>query len=187
MEENMRTLTCPPGTEIIGTTLLGFSQNLQSDDVKPVMEKHGVVNLDPMGWYPAQMLLDALNDIAAYSNFSTNMVAIGMKIGEIVPVPPELGEKPSLEDVLMIWDDLYQGLHRNTDVGGITIEKVHDNYFKTFHTVIYPDDMSYGVLYGYARRFLPVSTHFTVFYEPDVTPRDKGGDGDATVISVKWE
>ena len=183
----MRTLTCPPGSETLGTLLSSFSQNLQSDDVRPIMEKYGVVNLDPMAWYPVKMLLDALNDVASRGNVSTNLVAIGMKIGENVPTPPELGEHPSLEQVLMIWDNLYQGLHRGADVGCIQIEKVSNKYFKTAHSNPYPDDMSYGILYAYARRFLPPGTDFTVFYEPGITPRDRGGAGNATVISVKWE
>jgi hypothetical protein len=163
----MRKLTCPPGTETIGQLLNSWYENLQSDETRPIMEKHGMVNLDPFTWYPVQMLLDATNEIAE-SNMTPNFVAIGMKIGEGVPLPPDM-VNPTLEDVLMIWNDLYQGLHRGGDVGYIKIEKVSDTYFKTIQAGIYPDDMSYGVLFAYGRRFLPPGTEFTVFYDPGVT------------------
>jgi hypothetical protein len=111
------------------------------------MEKHGLMNLEPLSWYPVQMLLDATNELVERTNMTSNFVAIGMKIGESVPMPPGM-ENPTLEQVLMIWDDLYQGLHRGGDVGSIKIEKVSDTYFKTIQSVLYPDDMSYGVLFA---------------------------------------
>jgi len=181
----MRKLTCPPGTETIGQLLNSWYENLQSDETRPIMEKYGMVNLDPFTWYPVQMLLDATNEIAE-QNMTPNFVAIGMKIGEGVPLPPSM-VNPTLEDVLMIWNDLYQGLHRGGDVGYIRTDKVSDTCFKTVQAGIYPDDMSYGVLYAYGRRFLPPGTPFTVFYDPDVTPRDAGGTGEATVINIKWD
>jgi len=149
------------------------------------MEKHGIVGLDPFSWYPVQMLLDATNELTRHANMTSNFVAIGMKIGEHVPLPPEM-VNPTLEEVLMIWDDLYQGLHRGGDVGHIRIEKVSNTYFKTIQSGLYPDDMSYGVLYAYGRRFLPPGTEYEVFYDPDVIPRDQGGTGEATYINIKW-
>jgi hypothetical protein len=53
--------------------------------------------------------------------------------------------------------------------------------------VVYPDDMSYGILYGYARRFLPPGTKFKVYYDPDVLPRDQGGSENYTIIHISWE
>jgi hypothetical protein len=131
-------------------------------------------------------LLDALNDLAAKGNVSANMTAIGMGIGQTVPIPPELPH-PTLEQVLNIWNDLYQGLHRNADVGSIRIEKISDKHFKTIHSVIYPDDMSYGVLYAYGRRFLPPGTYFKAYYDAEVPARDYGGTGDVTIIHIEWE
>lgn len=182
----MRRLTCSPQTETLGLLLGAFADNLQGDEVRPIMEKHGIVNLEPYAWYPVQMLLDALNELAEQVNMMSNYVAIGMKIGETVPVPPGM-ENPTLEQILIAWDGMYQGLHRGADVGCITIEKASDTYFKTHQSGLYPDDMSYGVLYAYGRRFLPPGTRFSVFYDPDVTPLDEGGDGEATVINIRWD
>ena len=182
----MRKLTCPPGTETLGQNLMAFTDNLQGSETSPVMEKYGLIDIDPHAWYPASNLLDGLNELAEKTNVSTNLTAIGMKIGEIVPMPPAL-PNPTLEEVLLIWDDIYQAIHRNGDVGYIRCEKVADKHLKTTHSDMYPDDLSYGVLYGYGRRFLPRGSKFTVFYDPDVKARDYGGDGDVTIIHIKWE
>ncbi len=179
----MRNLTCPPGAETIGQNLGAFIDNLQGSETAPIMKKHGLVDIDPNAWYPANMILDALNEMAKVTNTSANMTAIGMKIGQIVPF---FGvENPTLEHALSVWNDVYQALHRGGDVGKIRAEKVEDKHWKTAHSVIYPDDMSYGILYGYGRRFL--KTPFKVFYDPDVKARDHGGTGNETIIHIKWE
>lgn len=181
----MRKIVLPPGVEVFGQNIRAYTDNLQGEDTLPIVKKYGFVDVDPHAWYPAQALMDILFELLNRPNSSLNMVAIGMEIGKIVPTPPEM-TNPQLGDVLMIWDNLYQFLHRGGDVGKIVCEKVSDTHFKTIHTDVYPDDFSYGILYGYARRFLPPGTRFTVHYDETVTPRDLGGDG-PTIIHVEWE
>ncbi len=43
-----------------------------------------------------------------------------------------------------------------------------------------------AIMYGYGKRFLSPGGQFTVYYDPDITPRDDGGDG-PTVIHLKWD
>lgn len=182
----MRKLSCPPEAETLGALLHAFTDNLQGEDTRPIVEKHEIADVDPNGWYRVMNLLNALNEIAENPNVVFNMVAIGMKIGEVVPMPPEMKD-PSLPDVLMIWDDLYQGLHRNANLGDIVCKKVADKHYTTTHSNPYPDDMSYGILYAYGKRFLPTGTQFTVFYDQDSPARDYGGTSDTTIIHIKWE
>ncbi|MBZ0318919.1 MAG: hypothetical protein K8L91_21065 [Anaerolineae bacterium] len=182
----MRSLTCDPKAEVVGLMLNSYVDNMMADESAPVFKKHGLINLDPHTWYPLPPLLSALNELAALPGLSLNLTAIGMKIGEGVPMPPELGPHPSLEKVLMAWDATYQFLHRSADVGKIWLEKVSDKHFKTFHSVVYPDDLSYGVLYAYGRRFLPPGTHFTVRYDSDLPARDYGGTTPYTIIHIHW-
>jgi hypothetical protein len=181
----MRHLSCPPEAETLGVNFHAFTDNLQGKDVRPIMEKHGVADLEPLEWYPAINLLNALNEVAENPNMLMNMVAIGMKIGESVPLPPEM-ENPTLPEVLMAWDAIYQGIHRKGDMGGIQCIKHGEKHYETIHTVPYPDDMSYGILYAYGRRFLPAGSNFTVFYDPNCPARDYGGTSDGTSIQIKW-
>ncbi len=181
----MRELTCPESAETIGVNIRAFFDNLRDYQTKPIMEKHGLSDVEPEAWFPLRRYLDALNDLAQAPGFSSSMVAIGMEIGRQTPVTPDL-ENPTLEQVLISWNDMYQMLHRNADVGSIIVERIGEKHYKTIQTVVYPDDMSYGVLYGYGRRFLPPGTQFKVYYDPEMPPRDRGGEG-ATVIHIEWE
>jgi hypothetical protein len=158
---------------------------LQADETKPIMAKYGLDNLEPEKWYPAHLWMDALNELSKMPNVSSNFVAIGMEIGKIVPMPPDM-PNPTLGQVLMIWDGLYQYLHRNGDAGQIKCEKVSDQHYKTIHTDLYPDEFSYGILYGYARRFLPPRTPFKIYFDPNL-PRRDANNAAMTVIHTSWE
>lgn len=181
----MRRLTCEPTLEVLGQNIRAFTDNLESDLTAPIMRKYGLWNVAPDGWYPVVNLLDALNEMAETTGGWSSMVAIGMEIGRIIPIPPHI-ENPTLPDVLAIWNDLYQYLHRNGETGEIRVERVSEKHYKTIHTDLYPDDLGYGILYSYARRFLPPGTQFKVFYDPDLPGRDTAG-GDKTVLHVTWE
>jgi hypothetical protein len=181
----MRQLGCPPSLEVLGTNLSAFLVNLQADETRPIMQRHGLDNIQQDKWYPAHKWMEALNQLAREVNLSSNLVAIGMEIGKIVPMPPGV-ENPDLPQVLTLWDGVYQYLHRNGDAGKIVCEKVNDKHYTTTHTDLYPDDFTYGIIYGYAKRFLPPGTRFKVFYDEKITPRDRGGTG-PTVIHVSWE
>jgi hypothetical protein len=180
----MRHLTCDPRAETLGVNILAYFNNLRNDQTGPIMDRHGLGNVQPTDWIPTQKFLDALNDMGQTPDFMSALVAVGMGVGEILPVP---FEDPGLGDVLAIWNDIYQGLHRNADVGQITSEKESDTHYKITFTDVYSDDFNYGIMYGYAKRFLPPGTQFTIYYDPKVTPRDRGGNLGYTVIHTKWE
>jgi len=181
----VRTLTCPPTGEVLGVNIIAWVENLQSDETRPIMQKYELLNPVPDKWYPTHLLMDSLNEMAQQANVTSNYVAIGMQVGKICPMPPELTD-PDVGQVLSVWDSIYQSLHRSGDVGRICCEKMGDKDYKVTFTDLYPDDFSYGIMYGYAKRFLPQGTHFKVFYDPNVTPRDNGGTG-ATVIHLTWD
>jgi hypothetical protein len=51
-------------------------------------------------------------------------------------------------------------------------------------TAPYPDSYNYGILYGFAQRYLH-GRHFTVYFDPELPRREMGGA--STVIHVVWE
>jgi hypothetical protein len=178
----MQKLQCPPGTEISGEGILSLVQNVRASEIQPILKKHNLGELNHTTWYPAQAYLDVLTDIR--SSFYMNLVAVGMAVGENTTLPPQLHDA-SLGDILGSVDAHYQMHHRGT-IGHAITEKVSDNHYKvTIHKGwLYPDDLEYGVLYGFAKRFLPRGTNFVVSYDPDVKRIDDGGD--RTVIHIKW-
>lgn len=181
----MRHLTCDPNVELIGQTVLAFRDNLNKNEIIPYLEAEGLVDLKPDQWYPAYKLLNVLNELGKTGNMSSNYVALGMSTVEKMVVPPEMEALP-LEAILNGWDDLYHLQHRgNADIGSVSVIKINDKHFRTVHHHIYPDDMTYGVAYGLAKRWLPRGTHFTVMYDQTEPNLDNGGS--RTIIDIMWE
>lgn len=178
----MRVLTCDPNAEIFGANLQVFVDHIQADETRPIFEKHQLIDLEGQKWYPVIWWLNALNELGGTGNASANMIAIGIQITSVLEFPPGL----TLEAILMGWDDIYYSVHRGGDIGHVTTEAVTPTHYKITLTDIYPDDLSYGIAYGFARRFCPAGKTFKVYYEPNVPRRDDGG-ADVTLINVTWE
>lgn len=182
---NMPRMTCDPETEVIGQVMLSYIDNLQSAAMRPKLEKYGLLNVQPEKWYPLKPWLDFINEISTEPGFSANMVAVGLKVAEYAIMPPEM-KNVTLPQILEGWDLHFHTNHRNGEIGHIVTQKVNDKFYKTIHRHIYPDDLNYGLAYGFARVFLPQGTRFDVWYEDNNHRLDNGG-GEETVICVRWE
>lgn len=181
----MRHLTCNDDVEVIGGVMLSFVDNIQAGEIKPILAKHGLDSIDPGTWYKCQRWLTVLNELSADSNMTANYVAIGMRIAEHVKLPPQLADA-TIDVILQKWGDIYKMQHRGSEIGGKGVEKVGDKQYRAVITDLYPDDMSYGSVYGFCRRFLPTGTPFTIEYEDLENRRDTNGAPE-TVILIGWE
>jgi hypothetical protein len=181
----MRTIQIEPGTQISGATVLSLVENMTAADFAPLISKYGFDAIDPDKWYPLQDYLDFVADAVENRGLAFNLVAIGMSIAEVAIMPPELANA-SFPQMVMGWDDHYQANFRNGDVGRKTTIKVADQHYKIVHDqTVVPDDIEYGVLYGFAQRFLPPDTLFDVWFDEDVPRMDEGGD--QTILHVSWD
>jgi flagellar hook protein FlgE len=180
----MRRLTCDPKSEVQGGVLAALTSNLQTEAIAPYLAQFNMDHIDPDEWYPTKNYLDLLNELGEKENLTTNFVAIGMTVAETAYMPPEMEGLPFSEFVLG-WNDHYYANHRNADIGSKIVEKVGDRHYQIIMDSIYPDDMEYGILYGFAKRYLPAGTDFTVWYDEDVQRKDHGGE--ETVVHVSWD
>lgn len=181
----MSRMTCSPETEVIGQVMLSYINNIQAEEIRPLLEKNDLMNVEPDKWYPLRPWLNLINEMATQPNFTSNMVAVGMKVAEYAIMPPEM-KNVTLEQMLEGWNTHFHVNHRNGEIGQITTEKVNDKHYRMIHQHIYPDDLNYGLAYGFARTFLPQGTRFRVWYE-DNEHRLDNGESDKTVICVSWE
>ncbi|MBZ0308307.1 MAG: hypothetical protein K8I82_19740 [Anaerolineae bacterium] len=181
----MPRLSPNPETEIIGQVLAAYVDDLRSESRGTVLDVYQVSEINPQAWYPAMPWLDYLYSLASQTGFSTMMVAVGLKVAETARMPPEM-RGISLGEILMMWNTHYHANHRYGEIGEIFTEKVNEKYYRTIHNHLYPDDMNYGIAYGFARVFSPAGTRVSVWYENPDHRLDKGG-GDETIISVRWE
>jgi hypothetical protein len=180
----MRKLTCEPGTEVNGATVLSLIENMQSADIAPYLSKYKLENIQEDHWYPLENMQGLLNELHN-RQMTPSFVAIGMSIAEVALMPPHL-EHASLGELLENWNEHYQINHRYGNIGRKITEKIDEHHYKlTLDGGVYPDDFEYGVVYGFAKRFLPVGTKFTVWYEDGVKRLDQGGT--QTVIHIIWE
>jgi hypothetical protein len=181
----MRHLTCEPNVEIRGDVLLSLLLNIRAKDIEQYVEKYGLTDVKAGNWYKIQPFLDLLNQLAFIDEQTLNFVAIGITIAETAYMPPEMSQM-SFGELLMHWDDHYQGNHRYGNIGHKSTEKVNDKHYRvTLHGGLYPDDFEYGVIYGFGKRFLPKGIHFFVRYDDTVQRLDKGGE--KTILDVQWE
>lgn len=181
----MRKRTCDPSVEISGQTLQAYVSGTHTDIIRRIFEKHGIVDIKPDQWYPLLPLLDALYEIGTHREAASSLVSIGVKIAEFGVEPSEL-QKADLPLVLENWEKhLYVNV-RHGDVGHIQTEKINNTSYRVVHNNVFPDDLCYGLAYGFARTHLPLGTNFKVWYE-DYDHRIDNGDGDKTAICVSWD
>jgi hypothetical protein len=172
-----------PDAQVIGQAILGAAQCAQSDEILPILKAHGLDNVEPAEWYPHQIWLDFLRDVAQQSSLSatSNLVAIGMGVAETAP---EAVESFTLETALLSMNVAYQMSHRG-EAGGFVITVVGERHIQVVDFSPYPDDFTYGFLYALARRFRPAGAHFAVIHD-DLAPCRKKGD-DTCTFHVTWD
>lgn len=172
-------------SEVLGRSIMATVRHINEDFIYELLEKHGLGNVQPDEWYPMQSWLDVFNEFAQAETHSTttNFVGIGMAVVETAAMPPQFLEMP-FADIMMQADAAYHMNNRGTEIGSYACEVLADNRIKLTITAPYPDDYNYGIVYGYARRFLDTDD-FVVYYDEDLPRLETGGD--ATVIHVQWD
>jgi hypothetical protein len=142
-----------PQAEVIGQTMLAFSENLRADAVVPILEKHGLSNIDPDRWYSHQLWMDVLNDMAESlgGEASSAFVAFGKQVVQSAVMPPEIQTIP---DALNALHAIHHANLRNVpEAEGYSLEVVGDKHYIVYHNTPNPDDAIYGFLWGLAARF----------------------------------
>ncbi len=166
-----------PETELVGFTVLSLITNITHTEIRDILHRHGLAQVDPQQWYPLQQVLDVLSDVAAETDHTTNFVSIGMAAAEqsIRHLPPEI-EALSLEQFILLYPQIYKSRMRCGELGYIQTDKVSDTEFVITLRTPFPDNVMYGLYYAFVRHFLPQRSAFTLKYDPQVTPRDEGGE-----------
>lgn len=157
-----------PDAEIRGAQLIAIRHA-----IGPVAEayftKSGLSDIRPDEWYSMTTYLNVIYDIVEHEEaVMANLVSIGMKTVEHAHLPPEV-------------DTLEKGLHamqmgwkmntRNADTVIWSAQKVDENTFICSNSSPFPADQEYGILYGFARKFVG-NQRFSVAYE-NLNARDR--------------
>lgn len=181
----MPTYHCDPNTEIIGQQALAFVENMSANTIRPYLEQRDLTAVDPMTWYPLQAWLDVLNELAKHKSATLDYVAIGTAMTQTVWLPAAMARLSMEEFFLTAISRIYQMQYRNGSAGSIEVQPIGTRRLRIRATTPYPDDLTYGVVYGFALRFLPRGTPVKVEYDPGVRRRDQGGE--YTTMILEWE
>lgn len=145
--------TFDPNAEVIGRSMLSNFQNLHKDHFVPILQKHGITEIDPEGWYSQQMWLDILKEVTETSGDAIfDLVAVGMAVASLAPFPPQID---TIEKAFNALGKVYQGNHRNGYVGELVCESSEPGKVVARMNSPYPNNFLYGVAYGIARRYVP--------------------------------
>ncbi len=138
-----------PEAEYYGWIIVAYTQNLRADIIRPVLAKHGLTEVDPHAVYLQRDILVLLKEIAANFTFE-ELVAVGLKTAELLPLPPEIN---SLEAVVMAVPMLYKAAVRNIpDEEGVVIEKLNPTHYRLHGNSPLPAFMLYAIVYGLIQR-----------------------------------
>jgi hypothetical protein len=174
-----------PKVKVNGQTILSvvnameFGQGTRLN----ILEKHGLADVDPTGWYDQQNWLDAFKEIR--DSLGTNTLYI---IGKAIPAnakfPPEID---SLEKALNAIDVAYHMNHTKGEIGNYKLTEFDTTKRRAVMTCNnpYPSDFDRGIISAMLIRFKPKdSLKYEVALDTSKESRLKGADSCTYII--KW-
>jgi hypothetical protein len=181
----MTIYTCDPNLEIGGHSAYSLLESETSNHYLGILKKHGLSNINRNAWYPVQNLLSVLNDINERRSAMIDFISIGLAASDNSKLPLDV-QYLSFRDFFLAYGSIYRRIYRNGDPGEIQVEEIGENHLAiTLIDVPFPDDLMYGVLYGFACRFANDGEQFTLDYDNQHRRREHGGD--YTIIHLTWE
>lgn len=166
--------------EVLGQTMISVLDAMGIDG-NATLIKHGLPDIKADGWYSQERYLAAYKEIA--EDNSMNMVAIGMKVPDMVPWPPNV---QTVEDALKGLNIAYEMNHRGGNFGSYQVDfQENRNAVVTCHNP-YPSDFDYGLIYRIVQKFRPDDSSDMGVERDDSIPNRKNGDGDTCIYNIYW-
>lgn len=163
-----------PNAKYMGRQLGAFTDNIRADVIQPILEKYNIKDINPGEWMSAQLQLDMLRDIEAQCTFE-ELVAVGMKRGEFIPLPPEID---AIEKFLERSTPMYLSLVRDVSPDEkVTMEKLGNNYYRLTYHVPFPPFVMYGTTYGILKRLKKQGDSLVITIVDKNTPY---------IFDIKW-
>jgi len=177
-----------PEVEVTGEVLMaflaGFPQEFQSPGLL-ILEKHGLSNPKPNGFYPLQRFLDAMKEIS--DTYSAQMLyRVGEQIALHALLPPGIDD---LQTCLGSINVAYHMNHRGGEIGVYEYRYLGTQDYVEKAIMVcsnpYPCSFDRGVIEGFAGRFKPPGCKDIVVRHDDSQPCRRRGDGSCTYV-ISW-
>lgn len=170
--------------EILGQFIVAYYDATNSDHFNHFFERNNLGRINPDEWYPLQDLLNVFNDMVDDRSDMMDFISIGMNMAENADLPSDF-DSMDVPELMKQAGNIFMSAFRGSDVGEIGVELVSDNHVKVHYVTPFPDDVVYGTLYGFLRRYSDNSSSIKAYYDPNLTRRDQGGE--VTVIHAEWQ
>ncbi len=147
-----------PNARVLGASLLIYTTNLRAETIQPILKAYHLETIAPDEWISDQVNLDILRDIERNFSFE-ELVAVGVRAAEIMPLPPELD---SLEKLIYSADALYRSTVRNIPSNLITVEQCGPQHYRLHYNIPVPPFATFGLAHGLMRRIKRPDQHPTL-------------------------
>jgi hypothetical protein len=167
--------------QVLGVVFGVYLHNLRSEDLAPIMAKHGVSGFNPNDWYPMQRMLDIQHDIhKSDENVSEKLVASGIQFAQEWSFPSETN---GVTEVLYALSRVSGGVVRSVPEGyGFSVHVVCERHVWLFSNTPHTDDGVYGTVWGLVNRVKPKDDMFVVRIIENPDPENHPG----TCFDIKW-
>jgi len=174
--------TCDPNLEIDGHSASALLRSMLSDQYIDLLQSHSLDQIDEEGWYVMQDILNVLSDLADRGSMM-ELVSIGMAAADASILPPEVSTM-NAPDFLLLYHKIFPTRWRNADPGRVGVHIIDEKHVDIDNYTTLPDDLFYGLMYGFVRRFNQSGIPFTVRYDDNHPRKSKGGA--YTRLNVVW-
>ena len=170
-----------PNEEVYGPAMAALFNNIDANDIHPLLEKHNITKADLEDWISLRRIMDLYQEMEGNDNISQYYVALGSRTTHAIPFPPGTD---TVEKALKALEASYGTMHRNCrpDEGTKVIFNSPRQAAVIFNAP-YPDDIMFGYVWGTVKHFIPAGIRFSVRY---VEPGEAGVTDPGTVMLVEW-
>ena len=171
-----------PQVMVNGQTVLAVISGMGAfkDTAAQILQRNGIPNPDPNGWYSQQSWLNAFREIAQSIGRST-LKQIGASIPANAKFPPGID---SIEKALESLDGAYHMNHRGGEIGHLSFAKTGPKGGVMTCKNPYPCDFDRGLIEAVANKFKPAGSIVRVQHDDAKPCRAK--QGDACTYLINW-
>jgi hypothetical protein len=170
-----------PQVMVNGQTVLSVISGMGAfkDTAAQILQRNGIPDPQPAGWYPQQAWLNAFQEIAKTIGSST-LRQIGMSIPRNAKFPPGID---TVEKALESLDAAYHMNHRGGEIGHLSYVKTGPKSATVTCQNPYPCDFDRGLVEAVANKFKPAGSIVKVQHDAAKPCRAKQGESCTYVVS----
>ncbi len=178
----MNTNEIDPNTEASGAAMIAVLNCARGEQLRPIMDNHGLRNVQPDEWYPISLWMSVIEAITQAHMGAYDLIAIGKEIARNIVLSDDV---TTVEQAIIHLPEVYQHNYRKGNVGHYEVQKIKNGHLKVYGYIPFPGDLTLGVLRGLVKRYSQKGKHYTVTID-QTDGANASADSDHFTFDVKW-